>query len=102
VRIPIACNLNEQAASDRREEWRAALQSSVRATSRTAPGRVDLRLADGPVAAGRLVDLARREKACCEFFTFAVEIDTEGATMVVQVPDDAAGVLDDFIGLLGS
>jgi hypothetical protein len=50
----------------------------VTAATRKAPGRVELRLADGPSAAGRLVDLVRREKACCGFFSFAVEIDAKG------------------------
>lgn len=84
------------------EEWHIALRTSVAKVSRTAPSRVDLRLADGPGPAGQLVELARREKACCEFFTFTVEIDAEGATVVVQVPDDAAAVLDGFGGLRGS
>jgi hypothetical protein len=67
-----------------------------------APGRFELRLLDGPAAAGRLVDLARREKACCGFFTIAIEIDAQGATMVVEVPDDAVAVLDDFVVLHGA
>ncbi len=102
MQIPIACNLDVPAATDRIEEWRNALRTSVTAAIRTAPGRVELRLANGPTAAGHLVDLARREKACCEFFTFTVEIEAEGATMVVQVPDHATAVLDDFVSLGGS
>jgi hypothetical protein len=102
MQVPIACTLNAEAAADRLEEWRAALRTSVKAAMRTAPGRVELRLADGPRAAGRLVDLARREKACCDFFTFAVEIDAQGATMVVEVPDDAVALLDGFAALYGS
>lgn len=99
VKVPISCSLNSEAAADRIEEWRTALRTSVTSTARTAAGRVDLRLADGPIAAGRLVDLARREKACCGFFTFTVEIDADGATMVVEVPDSAAAILDDFADL---
>ena len=102
VKVPIACSLNAEAATDRMEEWRTALRTSVTRTTRSAVGRVDLRLADGPTAAGQMVDLARREKACCGFFTFTVEIDADGATMVVEVPDDAAAVLDDFADLSGS
>jgi hypothetical protein len=102
VQVPIACTLAAGAATERVEEWRAALRTSVTAATRTAPGRVELRLAEGPSAAGQLVDLARREKACCGFFTFAVHIDAEGATMVVEVPDDAAGLLDAFAALHSS
>ena len=99
MRVPIACNLNAEAATGRIEEWRATMSTSVASSKRTAAGRVDLRLADGPTAAGQMVDLARREKACCGFFTFTVEIEADGATMVVEVPDDAAAILDDFAAL---
>lgn len=102
VRVPIACSLNADAATERIEEWRAALSTAVTAAARTRPGRVELRLANGPTAAGRLIDLARREKACCGFFTFRIEIDGEGAIMVIEVPDDAIAVLDDFSDLRGS
>ena len=102
VRIPIACSLSADAAEDRIEAWRAALRSSVTAAVRVTPARAELRLADGPDAAGRIVDLARREKACCEFFSFTIEIRSEGATLVVEVPEDAAGLLDDFVLLRDS
>ena len=101
MRVPIACTLDAGAATDRMDEWRHTLRTSVMAVTRTAPGRIELRLVDGPTAAGRLVDLARREKACCRFFTFTVEIDAEGATMVVEVPGDAVAVLDDLAALGG-
>jgi hypothetical protein len=102
VQVPIACTLNTDAATDRIEEWRSALRTSVTAATRTAPGRVELRLAQGPSAAGLLVELARREKACCGFFTFAVQIDAEGATMVVEVPDEAFAALDAFAAMPSS
>jgi hypothetical protein len=100
MQVPIACTLQADAATDRIAEWRDALHTSVTAAMRTSAGRVELRLADGPAAAGQLVDLARREKACCGFFTFTVRIDAEGATMVVEVPGDAAPILDDFVALM--
>lgn len=100
VRVPIACTLTPDLAADRIGEWRTALRTVVSSATRTTPGRVNLRLVDGPQPAGLLVDLARREKACCDFFTFAVEIDRQGATMAVEVPDDAVAVLDDFLALL--
>ena len=102
VQVPIACTLTADARTERTEEWRATLRTSVTAATRKAPGRVELRLADGPSAAGRLVDLVRREKACCGFFSFAVEIDAQGATLVVEVPEDAVAVLDDFAALHSS
>lgn len=99
VRIPIACTLSSDDATDRIAEWRAALDTLVAYATRTARGRVELRLIDGAAAAGELVDLARREKSCCDFFTFTVEIDARGASMIVEVPEEAAAVLDDFVAL---
>ncbi len=99
MRVPIACTLTADAATDRIAEWRAALATSVVTMARTSPRRAELRLVDGPGPAGQLVDLARREKACCSFFDFTVEFDAQGATLLVQVPEDAVGLLDDFMTL---
>ncbi|MBV9660588.1 MAG: hypothetical protein JO337_05470 [Acidimicrobiales bacterium] len=101
MRVPIACTLGPDAATDRIADWRAALGASVVATIRTAPGRAELRLVDGPIGAGVLIDLARREKACCDFFTFKVKIDADGATLVIEVPEDAVAVLDGLLALRG-
>jgi hypothetical protein len=38
--------------------------------------------------------LAQREKACCPFFTFTIEISADDLTLVVEVPDDAIEVLN--------
>lgn len=100
MRVPIACTLSADAATDRIAEWRAALSASVADAVKTAPGRVELRLVDAPATAGRLVDLAQREKTCCAFFTFTMEIEAEGATLVVEVPEDAEVVLDEFVALV--
>ena len=43
-------------------------------------------------------DLAQREKACCGFFRFAVELEVDSRRLRVEVPADAVGVLDDFFG----
>lgn len=102
MRVPVACTLTSDAATDRIAEWRAALDTLVTTATTTAPGRVELRLLDGPAAAGHLVDLARREKSCCGFFTFTVQIDADGSSMIVEVPEDAAAVLDDFLALRSS
>jgi hypothetical protein len=71
----------------------------VTAVTRSAPGRVELPMADDVASMVTFVDLARREKTGCGFFTFTVEIDDRGTTLVVEVPDEAIGVLDDFAGL---
>jgi hypothetical protein len=40
--------------------------------------------------------LAQREKACCPFFSFTIEISAERLSLVVEVPDDAIEVLDEL------
>ena len=102
MRVPIACTLTSDATTYRIAEWRVALDTLVTAVTRTAPGRVELRLVAGPAAAGQLVDLARREKACCGFFTFAMQIGADGSSLIVEVPEDATAVLDDFVALRNS
>lgn len=99
MRVPIACTLNADDATDRVEEWRIALRSSVAATARPAPHRLELRIAEEPGAVAMLVDLARREKACCGFFTFTVEIDAHRAALVIEAPEDAIPVLDGLAAL---
>lgn len=100
VKIPIACTLSGEAAVDRLAEWRRVLAASVVAIDRPSPGRVEMQLSRDPLQIGAVVDLACREKACCEFFEFALEIGAERATLVVSVPPGAVPVLDEFAGLV--
>ena len=60
-----------------------------------------LRLVDGDEVLAAAADLARREKACCGFFSFRLEPLPEELWLEVEVPPDAAAVLDDFSSLVG-
>jgi hypothetical protein len=96
VRIPIACTLSPDDAPTRVAEWRATLARVVVDTRRVAPTELafSLHVDDRELAA--LIELVRREVACCAFFEFALHV-TAGATMLrVTVPPDAATVLDEF------
>lgn len=99
MKIPIACTLSATGAADRVAEWRVALGATVTGISRPAPARAEMRLVAKPGAIATLLDLAQQEKACCEFFSFAFEVDVDGVRLVVSVPDDAVEVLDDFAAL---
>ncbi len=48
---------------------------------------------------GEVVDLARREKACCPFFDFSLEIGADALTLRVVAPADATAVLDELARL---
>lgn len=102
MQIPIACTLTSDDAANRVEEWRVVLGSTVTRSSRPAPARAELRLINEAGAIATLIQLAQQEKACCEFFGFAFEVDVDGVTLVVSVPDDAVAVLDSFAALAQS
>ena len=96
---PIACSLDGNAARMQVDEWRALLASVVASVERTAPTNVTMRLNADPDAVASLIDLARREAACCRFFRFAVEVDAAGMAFTASVPPDATEMLDGFTEL---
>jgi hypothetical protein len=98
VRIPIACTLTASAAHDRVDEWRVFFARSVTAVERTGEQAVRFRL--GPSAVGDAVELAQREKACCAFFEFAIQVEANACWLVVRVPAEASALLADFAGLV--
>jgi hypothetical protein len=101
VKIPIACTLSVDDAGTRVEEWRATLTRVAVDSRRVAPTELVFTLrADGPALAA-LLDLVRREVACCAFFEFALHVATGATTLRVTVPEDAAAALDGFAQLAG-
>lgn len=99
TKIPVACTLSAGGAVDRVGEWRAFLQASVEAVERQPTvARLLLRPGDDVVLGA--LDLARREKACCGFFDFRVVPLPESTWLEVEVPADAAAVLDDFASVV--
>ncbi len=44
-----------------------------------------------------MVRLAQREAACCPFFSFAIAIRADGPVLVVEVPERAIEILDEFV-----
>jgi hypothetical protein len=99
TRVPIACSLTEALAGDRVREWQAFVADHVDSASRDA-AEVRLRLRPGKQTLVTAIDLAAREKACCPFFSFALDIEADGSWLRITVPEDASAVLDDFAGLL--
>lgn len=102
MRVPIACTLSGEDAADRVEEWRSALGASVTGVSRRDPVRLVLGVGSEPAGIAVLVDLARREKECCEFFGFTFHVGSDEVTLEVSVPDDAVAILEGFEALAGS
>ena len=100
MRVPIACTLTVQEQPDRIAEWREFFATHVSGIDEMAPAAARMRLADGDAAVLAAADLAQREQACCAFFDFAIQLRADGRYLSVAVPDDAAPVLHDFLGLL--
>jgi hypothetical protein len=96
VDIPIACSLTATAARSQLDEWRTLLATAAVAAERVSPSRLSLRLRDDLGQVGPVIALAQREKACCPFFDFTIQIDADRVTLHISVPAEAAGVLDSF------
>jgi hypothetical protein len=101
VEIPIACTLESGAAQQRVDRWRQVFSVAVARTERVTPGRLSCGLKADLADLQALVFLAQEEKACCPFFSFSLEIEADSLTLVVEVPDDAVTVLDQFAALTG-
>jgi hypothetical protein len=99
TKIPIACTLTSTDANDRIAEWRGFLRDCVTTATR-AEHELQLILEPGDATLLRAVDLAARERACCGFFSFSIEIEADSRTLVIGVPAEATEVLDDMSGLI--
>jgi hypothetical protein len=94
--IPVACALPDDAARSQLDEWRRLTDSPSVTVERASPTELAIHLgagADIPV----VIDLAQREKACCPFFEFSLDIGAESSCLRLRVPDDAAPVLDGLL-----
>ncbi len=96
MEIPVACRLPPRDARSQMAEWGALLTDAVARRHRVAPGRLDLHLRSDFDRVDALVDLARREAACCAFFDFSLSIGPDALTLVIEAPDEAASILDEF------
>ena len=95
MKIPIACTLAASDARSQLGEWEEILRRAVGGSERVSANRLELTLVpDADI--GSIISLAQRETTCCAFFSFAVAIRADHLVLVVEVPDDAVGILDQF------
>ncbi|MFF7203534.1 hypothetical protein [Streptomyces sp. NPDC008141] len=91
--VPEACTLPTTEQPLRLAEFDALFARSLHRVERVAPGAV--RLVLDPAADGPARELARRESACCSFFTFGFTESDDGRTvMEVTAPAAYADVVD--------
>jgi hypothetical protein len=100
MRIPIACTLTSDSASVRIEEWRRFFADWTSMAEQSGNLQFRVRLNESTQAVQAAVDLARREKACCAFFEFSIEVEADASWLSVKVPPDAVDTLADFVSLL--
>jgi hypothetical protein len=96
MREPLVCSLTEQAARGQLDEWRRLASDPAVEVTRPSPTRLAFHVNDGLDRVGAVVGLAQREKACCPFFDFSLDIATDSVTLVVSVPDEGAPLLDEL------
>ncbi|MGI8491155.1 MAG: hypothetical protein ACR2KC_00120 [Acidimicrobiales bacterium] len=95
--IPIACQLEASAAKAQLGEWSELFASSVGGVERVSDTELRASLYPDLRGVDALVALAQREKACCGFFDFWLDIAAEGVSLQVSVPEEAVPILDDFL-----
>ena len=98
---PIACSLDAGARTEREEEWRALMASSVRTLSADAT-TARLVLDGSDAALLEASALGQREKACCPFFDVSVDLAADACTLSLRVPEGAEEVLATFVAMLRS
>ena len=95
VTVPIACTLGSQSMRSRLDEWQRLLEN----VERREPIDDGLRATFGPAPPlGELMRLAAAEQDCCQFFAFAITIDSRGVALEVHAPRDALPVLHSLFG----
>jgi hypothetical protein len=98
---PIACSLDAGALTERVEEWRALVATSVRTLTSDAT-TVRLLLDGSDAALLQAAALGQREKACCPFFAVSLELAADTRTLSLRVPEGAEEVLATFVAMLRS
>ena len=91
----IACTLEAQSMPSRLDEWRALLAHVVRRDP--IDGGVRATFASS-TPLDELVRLTAAEQTCCQFFSFAITIDSRGVALEVRAPEHALSVVHTLFG----
>jgi DNA-binding transcriptional MerR regulator len=94
---PLACTLSGDGQTARFAEWADLLSHATGKTE--AGGSADIMFPADPDLAGQLAALAVREKECCSFFAFTLDLTAAGGIILrVRAPQGAEPLV---AGLLG-
>jgi len=97
--LTIACTLSAADMPDRFGEWQTFYRTSVSGFE-SGQGYVRLRLDATDSTLGTAASLGQREKQCCAFFSFALELEADQRWLTVRVPSGSEELLESFMGML--
>ena len=92
-------SLNADEVVHRLGEWKAVLSRVVGSVD-YHQNRAILTVLGGSEPMLAITDLAEREKACCPFFLFSIEVDGAETRLYIDVPTEAELVLTELLALL--
>ena len=93
--LPVACSLGSDSLRGRLDEWQNLLQHAVGRRATDDGVRVEF---DSAVPTGELMRLVAAEQACCQFFRFAITVDTRGIALEVRAPSEARPIVESLFG----
>ena len=94
--VPIVCTLTSQSMRSRLTDWQRLLSHIVR----REPLDNGLRATFGPeTPLDELMRLVAAEQDCCQFFDFAMTVDTRGIALEVRSPPGSLPVLQSLFGV---
>jgi hypothetical protein len=96
---PIACSLDVGSLTERLQEWRDLVTTSVESVD-VESRSVRLVLQPSDEALVSAASLGQREKQCCAFFDVAIEIEEDRRALVLSVPAGAEEALATFVAAL--
>ena len=92
----IACTLAAGAMKGRLEDWQALL-THVEHREAVEGGVRSVFAASVPT--DELIRLVTAEQYCCQFFRFAITVDTRGVALEVRAPADALTLIESIFGV---
>lgn len=93
---PIACTLSSDSTKGRIADWQRLLSHVDR--REPIPGGIRSVFADS-VPSDDLVRLVAAEQDCCQFFSFAITVDSRGVALEVRAPHDAQLIVESMFGV---
>ncbi|MFN8053701.1 MAG: MerR family transcriptional regulator [Acidimicrobiales bacterium] len=91
----IACTLSAGSMRGRLADWDALLAHVARRTPIDGGVRCEF---GASVPVEQLMRLVAAEQDCCQFFQFAITVDTRGVALEVRAPGDARSILASMFG----